>query len=61
VIKAKDGDIGKVGDFYFDDEYWVIRYMIIDLGEWLHDNGVLIAPAAFTGNRTGKKGNFQSV
>jgi uncharacterized protein YrrD len=58
VIKAKDGDIGKVGDFYFDDEYWAIRYMIINLGDWLHDHGVLIAPAAFSGNPDWEKREF---
>jgi len=26
-IAAKDGDIGMVKDFYFDDETWTVRYL----------------------------------
>jgi len=34
-IKANDGDIGRVHDFYLDDEAWAIRYLIVDTGRWL--------------------------
>jgi hypothetical protein len=27
VIQATDGEIGKVDQFYFDDETWAIRYL----------------------------------
>ena len=27
TIGATDGTIGRVGDFYFDDEAWVVRYL----------------------------------
>ena len=27
AIRATDGVIGKVDDFYFDDEHWGIRYL----------------------------------
>ena len=30
-----DGLIGKVDDFYFDDEDWRIRYLVVDTGKWL--------------------------
>jgi sporulation protein YlmC with PRC-barrel domain len=30
AINATDGTIGRVKDFYFDDEAWVIRYLIVD-------------------------------
>jgi hypothetical protein len=29
-IGARDGLIGKVKDFYFDDHAWVIRYAIVN-------------------------------
>ena len=29
-LAALDGDIGHVRDFYFDDEIWVIRYLVAD-------------------------------
>ncbi len=48
-VKAKDGDIGKVGDFYFDDERWAVRYMVTDIGSWLQGKSVLISPSAFSG------------
>jgi len=35
VIRAIDGTIGKVNDFYFDDEDWSIRYLVVDTGSWL--------------------------
>ncbi|WP_264754818.1 hypothetical protein [Marinobacter sp. LV10R510-11A] len=30
AIHATDGVIGHVKDFYFDDEAWVIRYIIVN-------------------------------
>ena len=46
TIRAADGDIGKVHDFYFDDEFWTIRYLVVDTGTWLTGRRVLIAPAS---------------
>jgi sporulation protein YlmC with PRC-barrel domain len=43
-IAAKDGEIGKVKDFYFDDETWTIRYLIVKTGDWLSTREVLISP-----------------
>ncbi len=43
-IIAKDGTIGKVHEFFFDDQTWTIRYIIIDTGLWLEDRRVLITP-----------------
>ncbi len=48
-IRAKDGDIGKILDFYFDDARWVLRYLIADTGTWLPGRQVLISTAAFSG------------
>jgi hypothetical protein len=44
-IKAKDGDLGKVNDFYFDDREWTYRYLVADTGKWLPGRQVLISPA----------------
>jgi hypothetical protein len=46
VIAATDGNIGHITDFYFDDEAWVIRYLIVDTGAWLSSRKVLISPIA---------------
>jgi len=35
AIGAMDGDIGKVDDFYLDDESWTIRYLVAETGNWL--------------------------
>jgi hypothetical protein len=42
-IGATDGTIGKVKDFYFDDEAWVIRYAVVNTSAWL-GHEVLISP-----------------
>lgn len=46
AIHATDGEIGKVEDFYFDDEDWAIRYLVVDTGSWLSSRKVLISPLA---------------
>lgn len=43
---ATDGEIGKVDEFYFDDETWTIRYLIVKTGGWLMERKVLISPGA---------------
>jgi hypothetical protein len=44
AIQATDGEIGHVKDFYFDDEAWVVRYLIVETGSWLSSRKVLISP-----------------
>jgi uncharacterized protein YrrD len=43
-IQATDGALGKVNEFYFDDETWTIRYLVVDTGTWLSGRKVLISP-----------------
>ncbi|WP_077033927.1 PRC-barrel domain-containing protein [Pelomonas sp. KK5] len=43
-IHAVDGDIGQVSEAYFDDDKWVIRYLVVDTGSWLAERKVLISP-----------------
>jgi hypothetical protein len=45
-LKATDGDIGKVIDFYFDDLKWTMRYLVADTGKWLPGRKVLVSPRA---------------
>src|SRR5882762_2158057 len=45
-VVASDGEFGKVDDFYFDDETWTIRYLVVKTGGWLFGRNVLISPAA---------------
>jgi hypothetical protein len=46
-LRASDGDIGHVEDFYFNDQQWAIRYVVADTGSWLSGRLVLISPHAF--------------
>jgi PRC-barrel domain len=43
-IHATDGEIGHISDFYFDDDAWVVRYIVVDAGSWLSSKKVLISP-----------------
>ena len=43
-LGASDGEIGCVKDFYFEDQTWTIRYLVVETGEWLQGRQVLISP-----------------
>ncbi len=46
TLRSTDGDIGSVKDFYFDDQYWTIRYLVAETGHWLTGRQVLLSPYA---------------
>jgi sporulation protein YlmC with PRC-barrel domain len=46
-LAAVDGEVGHVKDFYFDDQAWVVRYVVVDTGSWLTGRLVLLSPHAF--------------
>src|SRR4249920_3332530 len=46
TLRAMDGEIGTVDQFYFDDETWAIRYLVVNTGSWLAGRLVLISPIA---------------
>jgi hypothetical protein len=43
-IEAADGAIGRVEDFFVDEENWRIYYLLLDTNNWLPGGKVLIAP-----------------
>ena len=43
-IKATDGAIGSVDDFLFSDDDWIVRWAVIDTGNWLPSRQVLLPP-----------------
>ena len=49
VVSASDGEIGKVADFFLDDDRWVIRYLVVQTGGSFFKDGrqVLISPIFF--------------
>ena len=46
AVLAPDGNVGVVRDFYFDDDTWTVRYVVVKTGKWLHGRLVVSAPAA---------------
>jgi hypothetical protein len=48
-LKSLDGDIGSASEFYFDDRYWAVRYLVANTGTWLTGNKVLISPYSLDG------------
>jgi hypothetical protein len=48
-IGATDGAIGEVEDFYFDDQRWTVRYLVVDTSGWLAGRRVLVSPRAVRG------------
>lgn len=45
VVLSIDGEeVGKIKDFYFDDDHWTIRYFIVNTGSWFLKYHVLISP-----------------
>jgi len=45
-LNSLEGEIGKVKEFYFDDHFWTIRYLVADTGNWMMNRQVLISPLA---------------
>lgn len=46
AIHANDGLIGTVSDFLFDDTTWLVRWLVIDTGNWLPGRKVLLPLSA---------------
>ncbi|MBU2583313.1 MAG: PRC-barrel domain-containing protein [Alphaproteobacteria bacterium] len=43
-VKAADGDVGTVRDFYFDDRSWKVRFILIDTDGMFGDNLIMVEP-----------------
>jgi hypothetical protein len=44
AIRARDGEIGTLAQFYFDDETWTIRYLEVGTRNWWPGKKVLVSP-----------------
>jgi hypothetical protein len=55
ALGARDGRIGHVREFYFDDTHWTIRYVVAQAGNWLTGRLVLLSPFALHGINDEKK------
>lgn len=45
-LDTLDGEMGRTRDFYFDDQYWTVRYLVADTGNRLRGRQILISPHA---------------
>jgi uncharacterized protein YrrD len=45
TILARDGELGHVHDFLFDDRTWTVRYLVVETGSWLASRRVLLSPS----------------
>jgi uncharacterized protein YrrD len=43
-LHGTDGVLGRVDELYFDDDKWIVRYLVADTGHWLPGRLVLISP-----------------
>lgn len=43
-IHAPEGEVGQVRDFLFDDQSWLVRYVVVETGTWLASRRVLVLP-----------------
>jgi uncharacterized protein YrrD len=44
-VHATDGEIGTIDEVLFEDNTWIVRYLIVAAGPWLFQRKVLIVPA----------------
>ena len=49
AVDALDSKIGKCKDFFFDDRFWTIRYLVAETGTWLTGRQVRISHCALEG------------
>lgn len=50
-VAATEGNLGSVGDVYFDDRSWGVRYLVVDAGNGLPGRRVLVPPSAVRRSR----------
>jgi hypothetical protein len=44
TLEASDGEIGFIDELYFQQSEWLIRYLVIGLGNWFTRQHVLLVP-----------------
>jgi hypothetical protein len=46
AILGTDGKIGVISDFFVDDTSWLVRWLVVDTGNWLSGREVLLPSSA---------------
>lgn len=57
AIMASDGHLGTVSDFLFDDQSWLVRWLVVETGSWLSGRKVLL-PAFALGHLDSERREF---
>lgn len=50
TVRARDGEVGTLDDFIFEQSRWAVRYLVVDTGSWLDGRKVLLSPMAVEGH-----------
>ena len=45
-IQATNGKIGHIDELFFEEDTWIVRYLVVDVGNWLSSQRVLLVPGA---------------
>ncbi len=45
-VIATDGETGRIRNFLFDDQSWKVRYLVVDVGNWMKRRDVVIPVTA---------------
>ncbi len=46
-IQAQDEEFGQIDGAYFDDQQWIVRYLVVKTGSWFFQKKVLLSPVSF--------------
>ena len=49
AVRSRDGEIGTLDDFLFEQSRWAVRYLVVTTGAWLGGRRVLLSPMAVEG------------
>jgi uncharacterized protein YrrD len=44
ALQGPDGTIGRIQDFYFDEQRWQVRYLLVKTADWPIQRQVFVAP-----------------
>jgi sporulation protein YlmC with PRC-barrel domain len=58
-VDSKNGSIGALKDFLFDDRSWRIRYAVVDTSFWLPNRKVVLAPSSFSAHGLSSDGHLR--
>ena len=59
AIAASDGNIGTVTDLLFDDAGWLVRWLVVETGNWLSGRKVLL-PTSTLGHANASRREFSA-